>query len=128
MCDSVDFQKASIYVRLSGSPYVKTNTPMWLRCESKVPLVTKFVNFYFNDVLMTTISKERYGCPSSFNKTVCRLDECQCWNDGKDYLIKHKGFHYGGPLSVKCTFEFESEMEMSDCKMINIIGLYTYAV
>lgn len=85
---------------------------------------TKLVRFYVNGQLYITLNNDEYNCYTSKNNDTCTLNECQCSEDGRTYVIKHKGFTSGGIFSIECKAEFELSLEMSDCVMINVIGLY----
>lgn len=110
-------------VRLTGPTLIKTGEPVWIGCISNIPMTSNSVRFYVNNKLHKTLTKRENGCSSSVNST-CRPNECQCSAEGKTYLMKHGGFVRGGLILIECKMEFHSSLEMSDCMLIKVTGLY----
>lgn len=109
-------------IRITGASMMKTEGPMWLSCFSNIPLVVKKVQFYANNDLYITISKDIYGCRSLTDNSVCTPDQCHCSEDGKTYFVKHIGFQKAGNVSMQCKMEFEFAVEMTDCVIVNAIS------
>lgn len=71
-----------------------------------------------------SLVKYENSCHTAFNNRSCRPNECQCSEDGKTFFLRHKGFNSAGIFSVECKTEFNFAIEMSDCIMIKVIGMY----
>ncbi|CAC5410053.1 unnamed protein product [Mytilus coruscus] len=57
------------------------------------------------------------------SNNVCKPEECQCSEDGKTYFFKYEGFPSGGTFSLECRMEYGFAVEMSACKIIEIIDI-----
>lgn len=118
------FQLSGKGIRITGVSMVKTGVPLWLSCFSNIPLMVRKVQFYTNDDLYITLNNDVYGCRSSAVNGLCEPDQCHCSEDGKTYSVKHQGFPMAGNVSLQCKIEFELALEMTDCIIVNAIGMF----
>lgn len=118
------FQLSGKYIRINGATMIKTGGPLWLSCFSNIPFMVRKVQFYANDDLFITLNQDIYGCRSSAINGICEPDQCHCSKDGKTYSVKHQGFPVAGNVSLQCKMEFELALEMTDCIIVNAIGMF----
>ncbi|VDI19592.1 Hypothetical predicted protein, partial [Mytilus galloprovincialis] len=110
-------------ITLSGPKYVKTKQKISLLCTSNTDPTDSAVSFQVYNTFNTTISKNTSGCFTGLRASICPSDECQCFSDGRSFILQYLAELDSGVLSFRCSMNFKNFGYLSDCFFVTVVDI-----
>ncbi|CAC5408247.1 unnamed protein product [Mytilus coruscus] len=111
-------------VTLSGPMYVQTKRKLSLICTSNIDSVDSAVSFQLNNRFYAKIHKNLSGCFSNLEESSCQNDLCQCFLDGRTFLLQYVTEINDDVLAFKCSMVSKNVGTLSDSLYVSVVGVY----
>ncbi|CAC5408228.1 unnamed protein product [Mytilus coruscus] len=110
-------------VTFNGQRYVQKHTQMTLLCTTNTDPIDPLATFYVDNKMYTTLHRNTSGCFSSFGATECNTDSCQCFPNGRSYILHYSSMVDSGTLAFRCSMDFKNVGSVSDCIFVSVVDI-----